>query len=1175
MPLIGVFAFLLVLSATLMLSAEDVSADTILVPDRYPTIQQAVDNATVGDEIRIRAGLYNESVKVTKPVTLRRYGEGETIITSDEEYVLRLEGKRITAQFLTIVGSSDNYGIHCYLFSDGLLGNVQVRNCSIGMLLTATYDSMIKDATFEDCTVGIVAANGTYNNHFEKLTLQNNMLGLDVGSTAYPIDDSDNYFTGCVFESNEYGARIGINGPRSTFDNCGFAYNNGGTALNILGADCLVDRCVIQGNDLTGISLKQPGTVTNSTVINQGYRGIEIIGTGGCTITNVTLEGNEVGVYLQNVQQTTLSKLYGSDNFDGIWISSGSIGVTLSDSEFFNNSGIGMTIEDQSDDVTVRSCNFASNFEGILISQSTNVVVSECTFTSNRRSGVHGVDSNQLLINGSSIILTKDGHGLEFSGCRAANIVHCTLTNNHRSGISFTSWDYQGPSEKGVSDCRISGSGESGISLDKVTGITIAGNTIENNDGGGIVASATLRSTVTDNRINGNAFGIALNESQGCLLSKNSVRLNDQEGIRLISSGSGKGNEILDNSIVENSLRSAINHSGILLSGQYTKNNIVARNSILSNPVGIRFESYTDGCDNNLVYQNMIRNCMRYGIGAKWNAGPNSIHLNTFISNEEHVNGVHDLDSFYASGLGNYWDDYRERYPDAVRNGAIWNTPYEVESGTNMYDKYPLAFIYETDPPDVYLKMDDTVAFGDHILLDATGTWDQSMFASFTWTILSGSSKMIDTTNTNYLYFTPTSLGEHRVLLVVEDSWGNSAEALGEFTVIDNIAPIVYAGDDHEVDVGLAFDLNVIILEENHAIRSIDWVVDPGGLNIHLQGSWVTLTIDRVGTFTVNLTVTDMSGNVGTDSLIIYVLDPIPPIAIAGSDVVVGIQQRVAFDGSQSSDNIGIVKFTWSFIYNGTEHDLEGARVGFDFSIPGRYTVWLKVEDASGNEAKDSLHLNARDTEPPVAHAGDDVIVDQGDSVTLSSSGSSDNIGIKSYRWMFYQEGAMSRSSSIVTIPFSTVGEYPVVLYVYDAQGNWASDRVTVTVRDTQSPQAVASLPSTLPIGTTIQLDGSYSSDNVEVVDYHWTVKFAGKQKTLNGPLAEFSFTSSGHYVITLTVRDASGNEDSDTNRIVVTVAESDTPETAAWVIPMMAFVLIAVLIAGLVIGPKVLKGKE
>ena len=235
----------------------------------------------------------------------------------------------------------------------------------------------------------------------------------------------------------------------------------------------------------------------------------------------------------------------------------------------------------------------------MLISQSKTVLVSECTFSSNLRSAVQGVDSIRIQIYRSSIVSTKDGHGLEFSGCGAANIVQCTLIDNHRSGISITSWGYQGPSERGVSDCRISGSGESGISLDQVSTITIAGNTIENNGGGGIVALATMHSSVRDNLVQRNAFGIALNGSQDCLLKNNSVRRNDQEGIRLISSGSGYGNEILDNSIVENSWRSSIDRSGILLSGKYTQKNIIKGNSILSNPVGIRFESYTEGCEDN------------------------------------------------------------------------------------------------------------------------------------------------------------------------------------------------------------------------------------------------------------------------------------------------------------------------------------------------------------------------------------------------------------------------------------------------------------------------------------------------------------------------------------------------------------------------------------------------
>ena len=63
------------------------------------------------------------------------------------------------------------------------------------------------------------------------------------------------------------------------------------------------------------------------------------------------------------------------------------------------------------------------------------------------------------------------------------------------------------------------------------------------------------------------------------------------------------------------------------------------------------------------------------------------------------------------------------------------------------------------------------------------------------------------------------------------------------------------------------------------------------------------------------------------------------------------MHQRVAFDGSRSYDNVGIAKYTWSFRYDEWDNALDGAMVGFAFSVPGKYTVTLRVEDAAGNEA--------------------------------------------------------------------------------------------------------------------------------------------------------------------------------------------------------------------------------
>ena len=47
------------------------SAATIYVPDDYPAIQAAVDNATAGDTIIVRDGTYTENVIVRKSISLR------------------------------------------------------------------------------------------------------------------------------------------------------------------------------------------------------------------------------------------------------------------------------------------------------------------------------------------------------------------------------------------------------------------------------------------------------------------------------------------------------------------------------------------------------------------------------------------------------------------------------------------------------------------------------------------------------------------------------------------------------------------------------------------------------------------------------------------------------------------------------------------------------------------------------------------------------------------------------------------------------------------------------------------------------------------------------------------------------------------------------------------------
>ncbi|RCV64242.1 hypothetical protein C5S53_09705 [Methanophagales archaeon] len=52
--------------------------------------------------------------------------------------------------------------------------------------------------------------------------------------------------------------------------------------------------------------------------------------------------------------------------------------------------------------------------------------------------------------------------------------------------------------------------------------------------------------------------------------------------------------------------------------------------------------------------------------------------------------------------MGNYWDDYEEKYPDAEEMGStgIWDTPYRINSDKGKcplmekFDNYKLASLF-------------------------------------------------------------------------------------------------------------------------------------------------------------------------------------------------------------------------------------------------------------------------------------------------------------------------------------------------------------------------------------------------------------------------------------------------------------------------------------------------
>ncbi len=168
----------------------------------------------------------------------------------------------------------------------------------------------------------------------------------------------------------------------------------------------------------------------------------------------------------------------------------------------------------------------------------------------------------------------------------------------------------------------------------------------------------------------------------------------------------------------------------------------------------------------------------------------------------------------------------------------------------------------------------------------------------------------------------------------------------------------------------------------------------------------------------------------------------------------------------------------------------------------------------------------------PTADAGSPSSIDQGALASFDASGSSDNLGIASYKWVF---GDGTSGAGVTTShAYVTPGGYIATLIVWDYSGNSATATVQVTVQDTQAPVVRGAGDRLVDEGQPLFFDGSASSDNVAVASYAWNF---GDGTTATTATASHVYARPGAYAATLTVTDAAGN--SATSSFTVTVRSS------------------------------------
>jgi len=312
------------------------------------------------------------------------------------------------------------------------------------------------------------------------------------------------------------------------------------------------------------------------------------------------------------------------------------------------------------------------------------------------------------------------------------------------------------------------------------------------------------------------------------------------------------------------------------------------------------------------------------------------------------------------------------------------------------------------------------------------------------------------------------------------------------------------------------------------------WTFEYGGSTRTLTGPTPSFRFDIPGEYLVTLNVTDPAGEWDTDTMLVGVRDTEDPVAEAGPDINVDQGVVVTFDAGGTQDNHPSFPdgftFEWFFIDQKVIR-LYGLTANHTFDSPGMYTVRLTVTDPAGNTAEDSLTVTVKDVEPPHADAGVDITVDDGQLVNFDGTNSTDNFEIVRMTWEFYLgDELVSLTGRTPKYTFPSPGVYNVTLSVFDGDGQFDVDHMTVTVLDVTPPVASAGDTKQFNEDVTVTLDGSLSYDDVAIVSFHWEVSFGGSVVFESDQEKDrYDFPEPGLYDVTLTVRDATGLSSSDT----------------------------------------------
>lgn len=504
-------SILIILSTMLVGSIQidtKAEATTIVVPDDYLTINDAISNSSEGDTIFVKNGIYNENLKIYKSISLVGQDAKNTIIEGNHAHpVIVVRHDNVTVSSFTLKNGASKstvtiyykalVGVHLLHANNcKITGNI-IKNSGIGVWIYDARNNLIEHNIYSNNIYGLIAessdSNIIHDNYISNngggirlLSARNNRLSnnsmIDNNHSFLVSGNELSYFINDVENSNTV----------ETKPMCYWVNVSSKTVPSNAG-------CVVLIN-CTDITVKD-------TVLLHQYNGITFAYTHNSTVTNNTITNSGTGIKFQASSGNTIqnNKITGANGI----ISDGN-GTIIT-----NN-----TITEEKDNYNKIGISVTGSYQSI----TQNII--------NRRSG-DAISCNGYYNNVTSNILTET-EGVSIQGC-FNNVYGNTITGG---GLSVSS------------DNNI-------IAKNNVSGyilVTSSLNLIRDNNVSRQIRLNGNNNTLYGNSLQGVVMGNRVTDASNNLFYRNSFHFSyNDEGHRLFTIWEGvEGTEFIDNGVEGN-----------------------------------------------------------------------------------------------------------------------------------------------------------------------------------------------------------------------------------------------------------------------------------------------------------------------------------------------------------------------------------------------------------------------------------------------------------------------------------------------------------------------------------------------------------------------------------------------------------------------------------------------